>query len=310
MRNCSILIPTHNGADILEECLPSVVAETAAREAGDEIIVLDNASTDGTRKFIREKYPNIKIFRLKENKAIFALNDGAREAHNDYLFFLNNDMLLKPGCISALLDRFDAEDVFAVTGKVFQWDGNAVQAARRKPVFKHGYFWYLAADGPDETGLTLHALGGQSIFHREKFLSLGGIDSLFSPFYHEDLDISWRALKSGWRILYEPRAEMVHKGAATAGRLYTKEQIAAIMQKNMFLFMWKNMRGPAFVRSYLTWLPLRAARAAARGDRAWLLGLADALKQLKVARRGWKRADNFELSDEEVFGLFGERPIW
>jgi len=285
-----------------------VVAEFEARGACDEIIILDNASSDGTREFIESEFPAVKIFTLKENKAIFALNDGAKEAKYGYLFFLNNDMLLKPGCIKTLLERFDEPDVFAVTGKVFQWDGRTVQAARRRPAFKRGYFWYVPAKEPDAPGLTLHALGGQSIFKREKFISLGGIDPLFSPFYHEDLDISWRALKRGWRILYEPDAEMIHRGAATAGRMFTNFEIQKMMRKNLFLFMWKNLRDPAFVASMKRWLWPRALRAVLAGDRVWIAGLAAALKQKTDAIDAGSSGIGAPLSDADVFRLFGEEP--
>jgi GT2 family glycosyltransferase len=310
MRNCSILIPTFNGREILAECLPTVIADVESRGGGDEIIILDNASCDGTRAFIEEEYPLARVVVLTENKAIFALNDGARAAKHEYLFFLNNDMLLKPGCISSLLDSFEASDVFAVTGKVYQWDGRTVQAARRRPAFNHGYFWYLPAKEPDAPGITLHALGGQSVFHREKFLSLGGLDPLFSPFYHEDLDISWRALKRGWRILYEPHAEMIHKGAATAGKMFTKLEIETIMRKNLFLFMWKNLRDPALANSVRFWTAPRAMRAAATGDRTWLTGFTAAMKQAAAATKAGKAEKKTTLSDTDVFRLFGEEPKW
>jgi GT2 family glycosyltransferase len=308
MRACSILIPTFNGRDILAECLPSIAAAAAARGNADEIIVLDNASSDGTSDFLQGEFPHVRIIPLLDNKAIFALNDGAHAAKNDFLFFLNNDMLLKPGCIDALLAPFDAPDVFAVTGKVFQPDG-AVQAARRRPAFNRGMFWYLAAGDPDAPGLTLHALGGQSVFHKEKFLALGGLDPVFSPFYHEDLDLSWRALRGGWRILFEPRAEMIHKGAATAGRIYSKQQIATIMQKNLFLFIWKNFREPALIFRHLFWLPSRLARAAATRDSIFIDGFKAALPHLREALEAGRADSNFKLSSSDILRLFGRENI-
>jgi len=302
---CSILIPTYNGKEILEECLPSVVEQVEARGGNDEILVLDNASTDDTRDFLGSVFPSVKFLSLGENKAIFALNDGAAAADNPYLFFLNNDMILKPGCIDALLRPFDDDSIFAVTGKVYQWDGSTVQAGRRRPVFNRGYFWYLAAE-TDTAGITLHALGGQSIFHRDKFFELGGIDPLFSPFYHEDLDLSWRALKNGWKIIYTPEAEMIHRGAATAGKMYTKEQIRTIMQKNLFLFIWKNIHDPRLFGSHLSWLVPRLFKELAGGNRAFAEGLLGALKQLPGAMESRRASAGSRLSDFEVLEIFEE----
>ena len=258
---CSLLIPTYNGRDILEQCLPSIQAELDRRGNIDELLVADNASTDGTPEFLAQHYPHARLLRLPENIAIFALNPAAQQAAHPYLFFLNNDMLLEPGCVGRLLAAF-RDDVFAVTGRVLQWDKRTVQAARRRAAFSKGRFYYLPWGGPaeEQPGDTLYALGGQSMFHRDKFLDLGGIDPLFSPFYHEDLDVSYRAWRRGWRVLYEPSAVMIHKGAATAGRMYSRAQLDAFMQKNLLLFIWKNLHAPGLCASHCGNCPGPCAR--------------------------------------------------
>ncbi len=305
VKEVSILIPTYNGREILEECLPSVAAEVERRGRIDEVIIIDNAGGDGTGEFIKNNYPWMRILRLNENKAIFAINDGAEAAGKELLFFLNDDMILKPGCIDALTAVFDSDDVFAATGKVYTWDRVSVQAERRKPVFHRGRFWYLPADAPDAPGPTLHALGGQSIIDRDKFKALGGLDTLFSPFYHEDLDLSWRAMKRGWRIIYEPCAEMVHKGAATAGKMYSKEQILSIMQKNMFLFTWKNMHELPLIFEHFAWLPVHTVKAALKGDRIFLNGLIMALGKASevTGKRRSARSESI-VSDGDVLKSF------
>lgn len=303
---CSIIIPTWNGREILEECLPSVVREMERRENIDELLIVDNASSDGTGDFIAATYPFARVLRLEQNIAIFALNRAARATSHRYMFFLNNDMLLNEGCIDHLLAGFDADDIFAVTGKVLQWDRTTVQAGRRRPVYQRGMFWYLQATGPDVSGITLHALGGQSIFDREKFLALDGLDQLFSPFYHEDLDISWRAFRRGWRVMYDPRAVMIHRGAATAGRVYTREQLDTFMSKNMFLFIWKNLHGPGMLSGHLAWLILRTVNALLKRNRVFLRGLAMAVPRAGAALRARQAAkQSAAISDEDVFALFG-----
>lgn len=301
---CGIVIPTYNGRDILEECLPSVVREIERRGNIDELIIMDNASTDGTAEFLAAEYPAARVMRLERNAAIFAMNRAAKATSLKYMFFLNNDMLLDEGCIDTMLAGFTDENIFAVTGKVFQWDRNTVQAGRRRAVYQKGMFWYLPWPGQDEAGVTLHALGGQSVYDREKFLELGGFDPLFSPFYHEDLDISWRAYRRGWRVLYDPGAVMIHRGAATAGRLYTREQLDVFMRKNVFLFIWKNLHGGGMLTRHLLWLPLRAGQAVLKGDKTFTRGLIGALKQGVSAMRCRSRARaTAVISDEEVLAL-------
>jgi len=303
----SVIIPTYNGRDILEECLPSVAVELERRGNIDELLIVDNASTDETGAFIAENYPRARVLRLEQNLAIFAMNRAARATSNKYLFFLNNDMLLNEGCIDRLLEKFD-DDVFAVTGKVFQWDRNTVQAGRRQAVYERGMFWYLPWPGRDDAGETLHALGGQSIFDREKFLALDGLDPLFSPFYHEDLDISWRAYRRGWRVLYEPSATMIHRGAVTASRMYSREQLDAFMAKNMFLFIWKNLHDTGMTAQHAMWLAPRLARAALKGDRVFLRGFAGAVAQFPAALRARLASGKASrVSDADILSSLGPK---
>jgi len=271
------------------------------------LLIVDNASTDETGAFIAENFPRARVLRLEQNVAIFAMNRAARATSNKYLFFLNNDMLLDPFCIDRMLEKFE-DDVFAVTGKVFQWDRNTVQAGRRRAVYERGMFWYLPWPGRDAAGDTLHALGGQSIFDREKFLALDGLDPLFSPFYHEDLDISWRAYRRGWRVLYEPSATMIHRGAVTASRMYTREQLDSFMSKNMFLFIWKNLHDAGMTAQHAAWLAPRLARAVLKRDRVFLRGFAGALAQLPAAIRSRQAAGKgAKVSDADVLDALSSK---
>lgn len=301
-RACSILIPTFNGRALLEECLPSVSAAVRERGGIDEIIALDNASADGTADWLKDEYPDVRVIRFHDNRAIFALNDGAAEATYPYLCFLNNDMEVEGDFLTPLLEPFDAPDVFAVTGRVVQWDTGAIQAERRRAAFSRGRFFYLPARAPETAGPTLYALGGQSVFDRAKFLELGGLDPLFRPFYHEDLDLSWRAWKRGWRVLYTPGSVMRHRGAATAKSFYSQQQIFTLMQRNLFLFMWKDIQDPAATLGHVSWLPARLVQSFFTGEAAFRRGFIQALPRLGEALRR-RRAESPVRSDREVFAL-------
>ncbi|MEW6202338.1 MAG: glycosyltransferase [bacterium] len=302
---CSILIPNYNGREILSECLPSVVEAVRRRGCIDEIIVIDNGSSDDSQDFIRAKFPDVKILPLPENRAIFAVNDGARIAANEIIILLNNDMIVAPDFIDPLLEHFADEAVFAATGKVYQWDRATIQGCRRRAAFAHGFFYYINdLDDTDTAGLTLHALGGQSAYHRAKFLELGGFDTLFSPFYHEDLDISYRACKRGWKIIYEPRSIMYHRGAATAGKIYSRRELDVFLQKNLFLFIWKNIHDPSLWAEHWCLALLRLAFTAVRGDLSHSAGFFRALRQFRAAMQHRAEAKaQARLSDREVLRL-------
>ena len=302
---CSIIILTYNGRDIIEQCLPSVNEEIQRRGNIDELLIVDNAGSDDTAAYVTENYPNARIIRLEVNKSIFAMNDGVHAAKYKYVFLLVNDMQIKKGCIDMLMAGFADDSVFAVTGKVLQWDRSTVQAARRCGVFHRGMFWYLKWKGAaDEAGPTLYALGGQSMFERDKFLELGGTDPLFSPFYHEDLDLSWRAWRRGWRVLFEPEAVMIHKGQATVSRLHSKLELDTYLQKNLFIFIWKNIHSKLLIASHIVWLIPRVVEALIRRDRVFLLGLKGALRQMPEVQRARKRSrEQSVVSDAHVLKL-------
>ncbi|MFH1540211.1 MAG: glycosyltransferase [bacterium] len=303
--SCAILIPTYNGRDILAECLPSVVEAVEKRGAGDEIVILDNDSEDDTVKFIGREFPTVRVMQMGDNLRIFAINVAAREIDRELLFFLNNDMIVSPGFLDPMLEHFAAPDVFAVTGKVLQWDRRTVQGCRRRAVFSKGWFWYVNdLASLDRPGITCHALGGQSAYRREMFLALGCFDELFSPLYHEDLDITYRACKRGWKAVYEPRGVMYHKGAATAGKLHTRHALDVMMRKNMFLFIWKNIHDPRLWASHWAALYFRLIVAAARGDRAFVQGFFRALRERPAAmqRRAAAKAEA-KLGDREALKI-------
>lgn len=284
--SCAILIPNYNGREIMAECLPSVVDAVARRGAGDSIVLLDNASADDSAEFVEREFPGVRVMRFRENLRMFAINAAAREIDSELLLFLNNDMIVEPDFLDPLLAAFADPAVFAATGKVLQWDRSSVQGCRRRAVWSKGWFWYLNdLESLDRPGVTLHALGGQSAYRREMFLALGGFDELFSPLYHEDLDISWRAYKRGWKVVYDPASVMYHKGATTAKKVHTRRALDVMMKKNLFLFIWKNIHDPLMWAEHWAALPARLAAAAARRDTVTLEAFRRAATEMPAAMK-------------------------
>src|SRR3990172_4378743 len=113
----SIVIPNWNGKDLLEKFLPSVVA---ACGPSDEIIVVDNASSDGSAQFLRQHFPQVRILEMDRNLGFGGgSNAGVRAASHPVVVLLNNDMRMAPGCLPALLAGFTDRDVFAVSTQIF-----------------------------------------------------------------------------------------------------------------------------------------------------------------------------------------------
>src|SRR4051812_39538522 len=115
--NASIVIPSWNGKDLLEKFLPSVVAATSE---DDEIIVVDNASSDGTAEFLRRNFPRVRVIRAERNLGFGGgSNLGIQSARHRIAVLLNNDMRVKPEFLKPLLDGFTDPKVFAVTCQIF-----------------------------------------------------------------------------------------------------------------------------------------------------------------------------------------------
>jgi GT2 family glycosyltransferase len=146
------------------------------------------------------------------------------------------------------------------------------------------------------------ALGGQAVFSRSKYLEIGGFDELFWPLYHEDIDLSYRAWRRGWRVLYEPRSVIHHLGAQTSSKEYKSDEIRTVVTQNMFLFQWKNIDDPAMRAAHWAWLPLRLARAAVMGDVPFLQGFGRAWARRKYAALARaEQAGQRRVGDAEAF---------
>ena len=114
--SASVVIPNWNGKDLLEKYLPSVIAAMSGHP-DNELIVVDNGSTDGSAAFLREQFPQVRLVALDQNLGFGGgSNKGFREAKNDIVVLLNSDMRVAPDFLAPLLAGFDAPDVFAVSG--------------------------------------------------------------------------------------------------------------------------------------------------------------------------------------------------
>jgi GT2 family glycosyltransferase len=240
----SVVIPSWNARDLLEKFLPSVV-QAAAFHPDNEVIVVDNASDDGTAELLAARFPEVRALRMPTNLGFGGGNNaGVRAARNRIVVVLNNDMRVEPEAFQRLLEGFQDDRVFAVSAQIFFLD----RARRREEtgltegLFVEGFFRFRHA-AEELSGLypTFYAGGGSSAYDRDKFLELGGFDPLYHPFYVEDADLSYNAWKRGWKVLYQPRAVVHHEHRGTIGRRFSPAAIDAILKKNLVLMVWKNV---------------------------------------------------------------------
>lgn len=242
--SASVVIPNWNGKDLMEKYLPSVV-KALDGHPNNEVIVVDNGSTDGSVDFLRHHFPTVRVIALPSNLGFGGgSNTGFREAKNDIVVLLNSDMRVAEDFLQPLLDAFHDESVFAAACQIFFSDPNKV----REETGLTQCWWDNGRLGArhriDDEIRDLYPCfypgGGSSAFDRRKFLELGSFDHLLRPFYLEDTDLGMLAWKRGWKVYYQPKSHVWHEHRGTIGRTHSRDYIQTIIQKNFLLFLWKN----------------------------------------------------------------------
>lgn len=307
--SASIVIPNWNGRDLLEKYLGSVV-EAASGHPDNEVIVVDNGSTDGSADFVRSAFPSVKLVPLPTNLGFGGgSNRGFREASNDIVVLLNSDMRVAPDFLAPLLEGFRDPDVFAVSCQIFFSDPNKV---REETGLTQGWWQdgglkvrHRADAEIGDLFPCFYGGGGSCAFDRARFLELGGFDALLEPFYLEDTDLGYQAWKCGWKVLYQPRSVVYHEHRGTIGKRFREDQIQAVLKKNYLLFSWKNIHEPGRLLSHFLFAWAGAILSVAFGDaqgRPNLGALWRAFRQLPRAVLSRRNARTLaRISDTEAF---------
>jgi GT2 family glycosyltransferase len=241
----SVVIPNWNGRDLLARYLPSVITALAKNPA-NEVIVVDNGSTDGSAAYVRAEFPHVKLVALDRNLGFGGgSNAGFREANNDIVVLLNNDMRVEPDFLGHLLEGFADPAVFAVSCQIFFKDPERIreETGLTQGWWQDGALRVRHRADPAVTGLfpCFYGGGGSCAFDRRKFHELGGFDELFAPFYFEDTDLGYMAWKRGWKVLYQARSVVHHEHRGTIGRAFGDDFIQGVIKRNALLFAWKNI---------------------------------------------------------------------
>ncbi len=233
----SVVIPNFNGRKLFPHTIPPLLSVMAELILPYEIIVSDDCSTDDSVEYLNQNFPGIRVIKSDINKGFSAtINKGIFQAKYDLVLLLNSDIILTSGYFTHQLKYFDDKDTFGVMGRIIGWNDERIQDAARLPEF-HGLKIktsgnYLLKPMGEESLYTLYLSGANALVNRKKLIELGGFDEIFSPFYIEDCDLSFRAWRLGWKCYYEHNAVCRHQTSSSVKATNKKEYVEVIYNRN------------------------------------------------------------------------------
>jgi GT2 family glycosyltransferase/glycosyltransferase involved in cell wall biosynthesis len=241
----SIVIPVHNKVEYTAACLRSLGDN--ANSVPFEVIVVDDASSDATAERLAH-IAGITALRNAENLGfVGSCNAAAARARGEFVLFLNNDTVVTPNWLDALLRVFDEEpDAGLVGARLVYPDGRLQEAGGI--VFSDGSGWnYGRFDDPADPRYAFrreadYCSGAAIVLRRELFERLGGFDARYAPAYYEDTDLAFAVRAAGYKVLYEPRSTVIHFEGVTAGTDTTGSGMKRFqaVNRDKFVDKWKS----------------------------------------------------------------------
>jgi len=286
--NVSIVIPNYNGLTLLQKNLPRLLEVLRKDNAHAEIIVVDDASQDDSVSWLTSfaneyttKELKLIIIQNETNKGFsHTANRGAANATGEFIVFLNTDVYPKKSFIENSIPHFKDQNVFAVGFMDESIEGGkAVLRGSGISLWHKGF--YLHKKGDITANKTDWVSGGSGIFRRKVFEKLQGFNTIYDPFYWEDIDLSYRAKKLGYTVVFEPRSIVIHeheKGAIMSK--YSKQDVRRISYRNQFIFVWKNGSIGQLLQ-HLFWMPYHLALSL-KNDHELFYGFLSAIKRFSL----------------------------
>jgi GT2 family glycosyltransferase len=252
----SVVIVAWNAGHYLAECLSSLMTALPRREI--EVLVVDNASTDGTCEMIETKFPWVKLIKSPENLGFAKGNNVAIcQCLGRYIALVNPDVVVLPGCLDALADFLDEHPKVGNVGpRVLNPDMTLQISCRRFPTIwnnfcsasglANGFKKFQVFSGEqmfffphDRTTPVNILVGCFTMIRREAFDAVGLLDeALFM--YGDDLDWCRRCWDAGWEVVFCPNAQAIHYGGKTTAPYPVR---FAIAQQRSVLYYWSKHRG-------------------------------------------------------------------
>lgn len=245
----SVVIPNFNGSALLAKNLPSLFEALGGFRS--EVIVVDDASTDDSSRLLLEAFPSVVLLQNKSNQGFSATcNRGIFFANGHYTCIANTDVTFSSNYFRVAFDAMEQEDLFAIKGLIVNHKGDVDQPTNLDTTavlfLKRGFLRFDKTED-NRAGLMSSARGARFallgccfVARSAELKTLGGFDTLFSPFYWEDSDLPLRAVKKGLRVRYLPEAVVFHEQGATIDVHRRRWWRKLVSDRNKFLFSWRH----------------------------------------------------------------------
>ncbi len=298
----SVVIVSWNTRELVDRCLRSVIDEAETAHVSTQIIVVDNASSDGTVEFLRDHHPFVTCLPLRQNSGFAAANNrGIERSHGRAVLLLNPDTELRPGALTSMLKAlYSMPHVGLISALLLNPDGSVQSAGYRFPGYLQSLLDFFPihprliesrANGRISPGDHVapyavdHPLGACMLVRREVIDRVGPLDEQYFM-YSEEIDWCRRIRGAGWTILIAPEAQVIHHRGQSTRQM--PESMFRELHRSRARYFARH-RSPQFLRSVELMARAAAICSRARGrslgghDADSLRSAADIYRQARAA---------------------------
>ena len=272
--------------------------------AGCEIIIVN----DDPSESIRHDLKTFHIILIENDRNLGfgeSVNRGVNKARGEFVLLLNSDVVVQDSSYKKALNFFKKNAaLFAVSFAQIEKDGSTV--GKNSFYWARGMFYHRKAT--DLTfGANGWAEGGSCLIHKKKFMQLSGFDNLYKPFYWEDIDLSYRAWKAGYEILFDSKVVMTHHHESTIGKYFSEDVIKTAAFRNQFIFIWKNITDPDLSFSHVALLFWNMVYYMLKSEFNFFKGFIRASFMLqKILAKKYVQQKQYIYKDREILKKFHE----
>ncbi len=288
MKKVTIIIPNYNGLRFMEDCFQALDAQTYK---DFDVLVVDNASTDGSVEWLEQK--GITTLKLEKNMGFAGgVNAGLRMVTSDYVILLNNDTAVFPDYVKELVNALERSGkIFSVNPMMINMNAPELMDDGGDGMCILGWPYQIGVGEKTKyygkRKMIFSACAGASIYRKSILDEIGYFDEMHFA-YLEDIDLGYRARLVGYINVYEPKAKVYHYGSGTSGSKYNAFKVKLAARNHIFLHYKNQCNLQLLVNSLplLLGIFIKLLFFCKKGfGREYIEGIREGMRQYKKCRR-------------------------